>query len=75
MAASIDGLCGLCPLASWRPRIETGHRLMAAGFVDKEAIVRGERLDGCLERGPLPLNLRPRLLGGVKGFFCAVGPV
>jgi hypothetical protein len=75
LAAASDGLCGLCPMASWRPRLATGHRLLAAGCVDQEAIGRGERRDGGWARGPLPVNRRPLLRGGVTGGVCAVGPV
>jgi hypothetical protein len=75
MATSIDGLCGLCPLAAWRPSIETGQRLMAAGCGDQSAGFRGKSRDGFVERGALPLALRPLVLGGATGFVCAAGPI
>jgi hypothetical protein len=75
MAAPLDGLGGQSPLAPGGARIQTAHRLMAASFVDQYVIFRGERFDGVLERGPLPLDLRPLWLGGAKRFFFGAGPV
>ena len=74
-AAPIDGLGRLRALAPGCPGVEAGHRLMAARCVDKDAIFRGEQLDGVLERGPLPLDVGPLLLGGAKRFFFGAGPV
>jgi hypothetical protein len=48
---------------------------MTARFIEKDEVVRSERLDGSLKRGPLPLDLGPFSLGGAKGFFCGAGPV
>jgi hypothetical protein len=75
MAASIDGLCRQRSLAPRRTGVETGHRLMATRFIEKDEVVRSERLDGVLKHGPLPLDLRPLLLGGAKSFFCEAGQV
>jgi hypothetical protein len=75
MAAPIDRLRGRGPLSSWRPGVETGHRLMAARFIKKYAIFRGESLDGGVERGALLLDLWPLWLGGAKRFFFAAGSV
>jgi hypothetical protein len=47
---------------------------MAARFVEKAHIFRGEKLAGFLEGGPLPLDLGPRLLGGANSFFSGQSP-
>jgi hypothetical protein len=75
MPPPIDGLGGVGALAPGRPGVEAGHGLMAARFVEKDQVFRGERLDVGLERDPLPLDFRSRLLSGAKRFFCGAGPV
>jgi hypothetical protein len=75
MAAPIDGLAGQGPLAPRRPGVEAGHRLMAARFIEKDEVVRSERCNGILKRGPLPLDVGPLVLGGAKRFFFEAGPV
>ena len=75
MAAPIDGLAGQSPLAPRRTGVEAGHRLMAARFIEKDAVVRSEWFNGILKRGPLPLDVGPLLLGGAKRFFYEAGPV
>jgi hypothetical protein len=72
-APPIDGLRRLCPLAPRRAGVKACQRLMAASFVEKDEVVRRERLHGLLNRGPLPLDLWPLLLGGAKGCFCEAG--
>ena len=71
----MDGLCRQRSLAPRRTGVETGHRLMATSFIEKDEVVRSERLDGVLKHGPLPLDLRPLLLGGAKRFYCEAGQV
>jgi hypothetical protein len=75
MAPPIDGLRRLGPLAPRRPGVKTGHGLMAARFVEKHQVVRSERFDGLVKRGPWPLDLWPLVLGGAQGFCCGAGPV
>jgi hypothetical protein len=75
MAASIDGLCRQRSLAPRRTGVEMGHRLMAPSFIEKDEVVRSARLDGVLKHGPLPVDLRPLLLGGAKSFFCEASQV
>ena len=69
MAPPIDGLRRLCSLAPRRTGVKTGYCLMAARFVEKHQVFRGERLAGILQRGPLPLDLWLLLLGSAKAFF------
>ena len=75
MAPPMDRLGRLRALAPGRTGVEASHRLMAARFIENDKVVRSERLDGLLTRGPLPLDLWPLVLGGAKRFFCEVGPV
>jgi hypothetical protein len=75
MAASIDGLYRQRSLAPRRTGVETGHRLLATSFIETDEVVRSERLDGVLKHRPLPLDLRPLLLGGAKTFFGETGQV
>jgi hypothetical protein len=75
MPAPIHRLSSICPLASGRPGVEAGHRLMTTSFIEKDEGLRGEPLDGILEGRPLLLHLGSFLLGGVKGFFSGGDPV
>ena len=75
MAAPMDRLGGQGPLAPRCTGVEAGHRLMAARVVEKDEVVRSERFNGVLKRGPLPLDVGPLLLGSPKRFFCEAGQV
>ena len=75
MAPPIDRLGGLGSLAPGSAGVETGHRLMAASFIEKDAVFRGEECDDGVERGPLLLDVWPPWLGGATRFFCGEGPV
>jgi Transposase len=74
MAAPIHGLRRLRPLAARRAGVKAGHGLMAASFVEKDEVFRGERLDAFLKGEPLSLDLRPLLLDGAKRFFYEAVP-
>jgi hypothetical protein len=73
--APIDGLRRLRALAPRRTGVEAGHRLRAARCIAKDAVIRSQRLDGILQRGPLPWHVGPLWLGGAKRVFYAAGPV
>ena len=75
MAPPIDGLRRLGPLAPRRAGVKAGQRLMAARFIEKDQVFRRERLNGLLQRDPLPLHLGLLWLGGAEGCFCEAGRV
>jgi hypothetical protein len=74
MAAPLDGLRRLRALAPRRTGGEAGPRLRAARSLEHEAVIRSQRRDGVLQRGPWPVPFWPLVRGGVQGCFDAAGP-